>query len=219
MSPKAGATTPPPPKPSTSTASIRTEADIQGTRRSPGVRGRPFEKEYLARLERPQYLGQLAPRALIHGEINPANARQADDGTIILVDWEEAGSAHPALEYGYPLIHAFISVEDHTFDEHSAAAFYQGYTNTGATIDAGLAFDAGLFHALRLMWMGTTTEQRWDNILFALKNEADIRTAAAHMTAAICERHSWVRLAVGVLSRRWNRHFPKQLGEWLAKHA
>jgi aminoglycoside phosphotransferase (APT) family kinase protein len=139
------------------------------------VRGRPFEKEYLARLERPRYLGQLAPRALIHGEINPANARQADDGTIILVDWEEAGSAHPALEYGYPLIHAFISVEDHTFDEHSAAAFYQGYTNTGATIDAGLAFDAGLFHALRLMWTGTTTEQRWDNILFALKNEADIR--------------------------------------------
>src|SRR6266480_771800 len=34
-SPKAGATTPPPPKPSASTASIRTDTDIQGTRRSP----------------------------------------------------------------------------------------------------------------------------------------------------------------------------------------
>ena len=34
-SPKAGATIPPPPKPSASTASIRTEADIHGTRRSP----------------------------------------------------------------------------------------------------------------------------------------------------------------------------------------
>jgi hypothetical protein len=44
-------------------------------------------------------------------------------------------------------------------------------------------------------------------------------TAAAHMTAAICEGHSWVRLAVGVLPRRWNRRFPKQLGEWLAKQA
>ena len=44
-------------------------------------------------------------------------------------------------------------------------------------------------------------------------------TSAAHMTAAICERHSWVRLAVGVLPRRWNRRFPKQLGEWLAKQA
>ena len=44
-------------------------------------------------------------------------------------------------------------------------------------------------------------------------------TAAAHMTAAICQGHSWVRLAVGVLPRRWNRRFPKQLGEWLAKQA
>ena len=44
-------------------------------------------------------------------------------------------------------------------------------------------------------------------------------TAAAHMTAAICERHSWVRLAIDVLPRRWNRRFPKQLGEWLTKQA
>jgi len=116
------------------------------------VRGRPFEREYLALLERPRPPGQLGPRALIHGEINPANARPAGDGAIILVDGEEAGSAHPALEYGHPVIHGFISAEDHTFDEHSAAAFYQAYPNTGATIDAGLAFDPGLFHALRLMW-------------------------------------------------------------------
>src|SRR5438876_7735767 len=34
-SPKADATTPPQPKPSASTASIRTDADIHGTRRSP----------------------------------------------------------------------------------------------------------------------------------------------------------------------------------------
>lgn len=44
-------------------------------------------------------------------------------------------------------------------------------------------------------------------------------TAAAHMTAAICEEHSWVNLAVGVLLRRSNRRFPKQLGEWLAQQA
>ena len=36
-SPKAAATTPPPPKPSASTGSIKTDADIHGTRRSPGV--------------------------------------------------------------------------------------------------------------------------------------------------------------------------------------
>ena len=49
MSPKDGVTTPPPPKPSASTASIKTEADIHGTRRSPGVvpgasHELPFEK-------------------------------------------------------------------------------------------------------------------------------------------------------------------------------
>jgi len=38
--PKAGATIPPPPKPSASTASIRTEADVHATCRSPGVPGR-----------------------------------------------------------------------------------------------------------------------------------------------------------------------------------
>ena len=36
-SPKAGATIPPPPKPSAFTASIRTEPDIHGTRRSPAA--------------------------------------------------------------------------------------------------------------------------------------------------------------------------------------
>src|SRR5579872_6958624 len=35
--PKAAATTRPPPKPSAFTASIRTDADIHGTRRSPGL--------------------------------------------------------------------------------------------------------------------------------------------------------------------------------------
>ena len=41
-SPKAAATTPPQPEPSASMASIRTDADIHGTRRSPGpARGRP----------------------------------------------------------------------------------------------------------------------------------------------------------------------------------
>jgi hypothetical protein len=138
------------------------------------VKGKTFEREYLALLQRLRHLGQLAPRALIHGEVNPANARQADDGTIIVIDWEVAGSAHPALEYGYPLILGFISVEDDTVDEDSAAAFYRAYARTGAGIDPALAFDAGLFHALRHVWWGPTGE-RWQRILFALKNEAHLR--------------------------------------------
>jgi Ser/Thr protein kinase RdoA (MazF antagonist) len=138
------------------------------------VKGLPFEREYLALLERLRHLGQLAPQALIHGELHPANARQAEDGTIVLVDWEMAGSAHPALEYGYPLILCFISAGDHTVDEDSGAAFYRGYASTGASVDPGLAFDAALFHALRHMWWRETW-QRWHRILFALENEAVLR--------------------------------------------
>src|SRR5712691_7955003 len=42
-SPKAGATTPPQPKPSTFTASIKTETDIHGTRRSPAYYATPLD--------------------------------------------------------------------------------------------------------------------------------------------------------------------------------
>src|SRR5205809_848644 len=45
-SPKAGATTPPQPKPSTFTASIKTETDIHGTRRSPEVQAGAGEEAF-----------------------------------------------------------------------------------------------------------------------------------------------------------------------------
>src|SRR5438034_11795533 len=45
-SPKAGATTPPQPKPSTFTASIKTETDIHGTRRSPADGSRRVNSYY-----------------------------------------------------------------------------------------------------------------------------------------------------------------------------
>jgi hypothetical protein len=86
------------------------------------------------------------------------------------------------LEAGWPLILGFISVEDHAVDEDSAAAFYHAYKGTGATIDPGLAFDAGLFHALRHVWWGTIG-QRWHRILFALENEASIRDLVRSLLA------------------------------------
>jgi hypothetical protein len=82
--------------------------------------------------------------------------------------------SHYSVSGSNPLILGFISAEDHTVDEESAAAFYRAYTSTGATIDPQLAFGAALFHALRHVWWGTT-ELRWHRVLFVLKNEDGIR--------------------------------------------
>lgn len=60
------------------------------------ARGEVFEAPFLAALGRAGEVGRLPATALIHGEINEANARRRADGTIVLVDWDQAGSA-PAV--------------------------------------------------------------------------------------------------------------------------
>lgn len=72
-------------------------------------RGRVFEARFLALLGRVAELERLRPDGLIHGEINLANARRRGDGTIVVIDWDQAGAAPAALEYGLPVDHA-ISV-------------------------------------------------------------------------------------------------------------
>ncbi len=106
---------------------------------------------------------------LIHGEINEANARRRADGEVVLLDWDQAGIGPVALEYGYPLIAAFVS-EDLVIDHDSARGFYRGYTGVGGHIDCDRLFDAALFHALRYMWFGEDA-RRWERILFALSHE------------------------------------------------
>ena len=110
---------------------------------------------------------------MAHGEINEANARRREDGTVVLIDWDQAGRAPAALEYGYPLITVFVSEDEHTFDDRSARAFLGGYVEAGGVIDARQMFNAALFHALRYMWWGAT-ERRWARILDAVDREAEL---------------------------------------------
>ncbi len=122
------------------------------------VAGQPFEDQFLELLGRAAGVTSLAADALVHGEINPANARRRADGTVVLVDWDEVGMAPAAIEYGYPLINVFLSESDLTFDDRSASAFYETYARAGGAPEARALFDAALFHALRYMWWETPSD-------------------------------------------------------------
>jgi hypothetical protein len=81
--------------------------------------------------------------------------------------------AAPAIEYGYPLINVFLSERDLAFDDRSAAAFDEGYSNSGGVLDHCALFDAALLHALRYMWWGDT-ERRWERAVHAVSREAEL---------------------------------------------
>ena len=117
------------------------------------------------------------PVSLIHGEINVANAIQAPDGHIYLLDWDAAGTGPTILEAAYPLITTFLT-EDCIFHHDWAAAFYGAYT-AGAgmsRVQKELMFTAALLHALRYMPFHNPM-QRWQRICFALEHK-DLLLAA-----------------------------------------
>lgn len=137
------------------------------------MHGRPFEKEFLALRPRLDELLNPEGEGLIHGEINPANARRRADGTVVLLDWDEAGTGSIGLELGYPLITVFISEADLSFHRDSAQAFYRGYVDSGGTADREIVFNAGLFHAIRYMRFGDI-DRRWRRIGYALDHECEL---------------------------------------------
>jgi hypothetical protein len=137
------------------------------------VRGLPFEARFLEVLARAGEVVHLPSDALVHGEINQANARRRADGTVALVAGTKQGGPPGHWSTGYPLITVFLAENDDTFDDRSARAFYVGYMEAGGVIDRTQMFNAALFHALRYMWWGRT-ERRWERILHALSREADI---------------------------------------------
>lgn len=115
---------------------------------------------------------------LVHGEINWANVRQRRDGTLVILDWDEAGHGATVLDAGYPLITVFLTEKLH-FQRHQAQAFYQGYFG-GRRPDAAeqdLLFRAALLHALRYMHFANQV-QRWARVGYAA-------THRTHLLAAI----------------------------------
>jgi Ser/Thr protein kinase RdoA (MazF antagonist) len=116
-------------------------------------------------------------RGLIHGEINLANAARRQDGTVTLLDWDEAGTGYTILEAGYPLITVFLT-EDLHFHCDLASAFFRGYYGgNGPTQDEKqFLFQAALLHALRYMGHGDRAK-RWERICYAAAHKDEIFSA------------------------------------------
>ncbi len=137
------------------------------------VRGHRIESEFLALLTRIEPLQQARQRGLVHGEVNFANSGYRTDGTVVLLDWDGAGTGPTALDYGYPLITQFIGEHDRTVDRQSAEAFYGAYTDAGGVVDVEMAFLAAVFQALFLMWF-FNSDGRWERVQWAVEHEADL---------------------------------------------
>ena len=133
-----------------------------------------------------EFIGMLTPllalpaQGLVHGELNRANVRQRRDGTLVVLDWDEAGHGAPLLEAGYPLLTVFLTEALH-FQRAQAQAFYRGYF--GAHIpdaaEQDLLFRAALLHALRYAQWGNQ-QRRWARIYYAI-------THRTHLLATLFE--------------------------------
>lgn len=110
------------------------------------------------------------PTSLIHFDTSLGNAVRRDDGSICLIDWDEAGIGARVLDPGQMLISTFVS-EALEVNEDGARAFYRAYRSrirlSSDELDA--IFDASLFHALRLMAWGDQA-RRWRRIQWASEN-------------------------------------------------
>ncbi|MDQ1439372.1 MAG: Phosphotransferase enzyme family [Acidimicrobiaceae bacterium] len=137
-----------------------------------------FERPFRDALARASQVTESSRAALIHGEINEANALRRHDGTVVLVDWDQAGTGPVALELGYPLIIAFVDIDTHRLHEQRAKAFYDAYRSSGGIVDPLATFAAAVFHALRYMWFADV-DRRWDRISWALRNESQLLDVVA----------------------------------------
>lgn len=139
--------------------------------------GHPIAGALDAVLDEIAWIADLPSDALVHGEVNCANGGVRADGTTVLLDWDQAGSAPAAVDYGYPLITQFIAESTEAVDVDAMRAFYRGYRASGGVIDADQLFACALFHALRYMWWGDT-EARWRRIEFARRHRPSLVHAA-----------------------------------------
>lgn len=114
---------------------------------------------------------------VIHGEVNAANVARRSDGTVVLLDWDQAGDGATFIDHGYPLITQFVSIGTPTFHADAANAFYEGL-RPKETLDPKQVFSAALLHALRYARFAET-DLRWERIRWAIGNEEELCSALA----------------------------------------
>lgn len=130
------------------------------------------------------FIAMLSPlltattHGLVHGEINRANVRQRRDGSLVIIDWDEAGHGPTVLDAGYPLITVFLTEKLH-FQRAQAQAFYRGYFGERRpdAAEQDLLFRAALLHALRYMQFANQA-QRWRRVCYAVTHRDQLLAAS-----------------------------------------
>ncbi|MEK7504834.1 MAG: phosphotransferase [Patescibacteria group bacterium] len=133
----------------------------------------PFGEEYLkVAATLPNF--SVFSQTLIHTDIAPANAIEKADGSLTLIDWDDAGVGSAVLDLGYPLLSQFTT-EDLELRPELARAFYGAYLAKReiTATEKKVLFSAGLFFALMYLIYGDTTK-RWERLNWALKHREEI---------------------------------------------
>jgi Ser/Thr protein kinase RdoA (MazF antagonist) len=118
-------------------------------------------EDFLRRVEG----GHLGSEGMVHGELNADNVRLRADGTVVLLDWDQAGVAPTVMDAAYPLVTQFVT-PDLKVDEASALAFYSALVSD----DPVRTFELGVLVALRYARFSDTA-RRLDRAAFALAQE------------------------------------------------
>jgi Ser/Thr protein kinase RdoA (MazF antagonist) len=142
----------------------------------------PFADEYLAIVDAwPDF--DTFPHSIIHGEVI-GNILQSGDGTLVILDWDEAGLGPRLFDVGHPLVGSFIT-EDLQVRWDLMAAYDRGYLSHNRLTDLELAHivDAALFYALRYIIWGDR-DARWRRILWTLEHRNDLEAVIARAAPA-----------------------------------
>jgi aminoglycoside phosphotransferase (APT) family kinase protein len=136
-----------------------------------------YKEQYLHFIDLLLPVLEFPLQGLIHGEINLSNALRRENGEVVIIDWDEAGTGRIVLDAGYPLITTFLS-EDLDFSPELGAAYYKGYygQNWPVAGEIEMVFCAALLHALRYMrfW---NQQKRWERICYAVAHKDELLSA------------------------------------------
>lgn len=140
----------------------------------------PFKREYDRIVDDlPDF--ESYRQSFIHTDIGPHNAMRADDGRIVFLDFDDAGSGSPLIDAGYPLICQFVRFQEDgsiRFDSANAKAFYAGYLSqmTLSEREKEIVFDGAVF--MQLMYMPCYGDEgvlpMWKLLQYALEHKEEL---------------------------------------------
>lgn len=138
------------------------------------AKGFSFANEYLSIARTLPSFSKFS-QTLIHTDISHGNSIEKDDGSLVLIDWDDNGVGPVVLDLGYVLGQCIS--EDLEINKDMAAAFFHAYLQK-KTIDPedrkGI-FDGCLFFHLMYIIHGDVPK-RWNKIQWLIKNREAVES-------------------------------------------